>query len=323
MEKNHLQPGPKQGPILERTPNFNPEPLQLESLYFHPFHPACEPHLFFPLSLVRSLHPESPPQHPTRRRRRHPARRRRRSSPAAGRIPAMAGSAPLGDGLPAWGGASDGPSRTRPPPRLTGAPLPRGISGDGRPPRPAAPTSASKKRRSPFVAPTRLAGPPPGGVLPRQNLDAKVDPVGVRPRQVPDAALAPGAFLPRQLFQSLPPGPLLPAPLRHEAPYRSSVFTGAGRKAQTPSFSEPAQLPSHQVQKTSREAAATASDTRRAASTTSLQDDGDYFISSSMPLYDWSPTLIADNNMHVGATPPGSQFNLARCLVSYFCYQAT
>ena len=204
--------------------------------------------------------------------------------------------------IPAWGIDSDGQSRTRPPPRLAGAPLPRGISGDGRPPWPAAPTSASKKRRSTFVAPTRPACPHPGGILPRQNHDAGVDPGGVRPRQVPDA---PGALLPRQLFQSPPPGPLLPAPLRHE-PYRGSVFTGAGRKAQTPSFSEPAQLPSHQVQKTSREAAATASDTRRAASTTSLQDDGDYFSSSSMPLYDWSPTLTADNTMQVVATPPGS-----------------
>ena len=219
--------------------------------------------------------------------------------------------------IPAWGIDNDGHSRTRPPPRLAGAPLPRGISGDGRPPWPAAPTSASKKRRSTFMAPTWPAGPHPAGILPRQNHDAGVDPGGVRPRQVPDA---PGALLPRQLFQSPPPGPLLPAPLRHEAPYRGSVFTGAGRKAQTPSFSEPAQLPSHQVQKTSMVAATTASDTRRAVSTT---DDDDYFSSSSMPLYDWSPTLTTDNTMQVGATPPGSQFNLARCLVSYLCYQAT
>ncbi|KAG2570744.1 hypothetical protein PVAP13_7KG016654 [Panicum virgatum] len=47
----------------------------------------------------------------------------------------MDGSAPLGDGRLAWGTDSDGPSRTRPPPRLAGAPLPRSISGDGRPPR--------------------------------------------------------------------------------------------------------------------------------------------------------------------------------------------
>ena len=39
---------------------------------------------------------------------------------------------------------------------------------------------------------------------------------------------------------------------------------------------------------------------------TSLQDDGDYFSSSSMPLYDLSPTLTADNTMQVVATPPGS-----------------
>ncbi|CAN6290156.1 unnamed protein product [Urochloa humidicola] len=46
----------------------------------------------------------------------------------------MAGSAPLGDGRTACGTDRDGPSRIRPPPRVAGAALPRGISGDGRPP---------------------------------------------------------------------------------------------------------------------------------------------------------------------------------------------
>ncbi|CAN6162399.1 unnamed protein product [Urochloa humidicola] len=175
----------------------------------------------------------------------------------------MVGSAPLGDGRPAWSTISDGPSRTKPSSRVAEVPLPCAISGDGRHPRPTTPTSASKKRRSTFVAPTRPTGPRPGGVVPWQDLNAGVDPFGIRPRQFPDAALAPGVFLPCQLFQAPPTGP------------------NAGRKAQTPSFSEPAQLLSHQVQKTSMEAIA--SDTRRTASTTSMQDDGDYFSSSSMP----------------------------------------
>ncbi|CAN6349201.1 unnamed protein product [Urochloa humidicola] len=170
----------------------------------------------------------------------------------------MAGSAPMGDGWPALGTEGDGSSRTRPPPRLAVAPLPRAISGDGRPPRPSATTSATKKRRNTFVAPTRPPAARPNGVLPRPDLNAGVDPSGTRPRQVPDAA--PGTFLPHQLYQAPPPGPRLPGPQRHEAPESGSVFTGAGRMAQTPSFSEPAQLPSHQVLKTSLGAAATVSD---------------------------------------------------------------
>ncbi|CAL5038959.1 unnamed protein product [Urochloa decumbens] len=149
----------------------------------------------------------------------------------------MAGSATSGDGGPAWGTDRDGTSRTRPPPRLVGPPLPCGISGDGRPPRSVAPTSTSKKRRSTFVAPTRPAAHRPGGGLPLLDLGAG----GVRPRQIP----------------------------------------------------EPAHLPSHQVQKRSMMEATTtvtASDTPRTASMTSLHDDGDYFISSSMPFYEWSPT---------------------------------
>ncbi|CAL5000719.1 unnamed protein product [Urochloa decumbens] len=132
----------------------------------------------------------------------------------------------------------DGPSRTMP--LLAGAP--RGISGDGRPPRPAAATTTSKKRRSTFVAPTRPAAPRPGVVLPRQ------------------------------LFQAPPPAPRLPAPLSHQEP-------SAGRKAQTPSFSEPSQLLSH----------------GRTASMTSMQDDASCFSSSSMPLYDFNPTPTAEN----------------------------
>ncbi|CAM0152632.1 unnamed protein product [Urochloa decumbens] len=216
----------------------------------------------------------------------------------------MAGSAPLGDGGPAWGTDKDEPSRTRPPPRLAGPPLPCGISGDGRPPRPAAPTSTSKKRRSTFVAPTRPAARRPDGDLPRQDLGATPCqvPDGVWPRQVPDHALAPGAFVPRQLFEAPPPVARLPSPLRHErrqegASHAGSVFTGASRKGQAPSYSEPAQLPSHQVQKRPMEAAATASDTRRTASTTSMQDDGNYLSSSSVPFYDWSPTPTADYTM--------------------------
>ncbi|CAL5015342.1 unnamed protein product [Urochloa decumbens] len=127
-------------------------------------------------------------------------------------------------------------------------------------------------------------------------------PDGVRPRQVPDHAVAPGAFVPRQLFEAPPPVARLPSPLRHErrqegASHAGSVFTGASRKGQAPSYSEPAQLPSHQVQKRPMEAAATASDTRRTASTTSMQDDGNYLSSSSMPFYDWSPTPTADYTM--------------------------
>ncbi|CAN6234559.1 unnamed protein product [Urochloa humidicola] len=209
----------------------------------------------------------------------------------------MAGSAPLEDGWPALGTEGDGFSRPRPPPRLAVAPLPRTISGDGRPPRPSATTSTSKKRRNTFVAPTRPPAARPGGVLPRQDLNVGVDPSGARPRHpvpstppVPDAALAPRAFLPRQLHQAPPPGPRLPAPQRHEAPQSGSVFTSTVRKAQTPCFSEPAQLPSHQVQKTSVEGAAT-------ASRTSLQDDGDCFSSSSMSFCDWSSTPTANNTM--------------------------
>ncbi|CAN6334068.1 unnamed protein product [Urochloa humidicola] len=84
----------------------------------------------------------------------------------------MAGSAPLEDGGPAM-------AWSRPLPRLAGAPLPCGISGDGHPPRPVAPTSTSKKRRSTFVAPTRPAAPRPGGVVTRQDLGAG----SVRPRK--------------------------------------------------------------------------------------------------------------------------------------------
>ncbi|CAN6319488.1 unnamed protein product [Urochloa humidicola] len=205
----------------------------------------------------------------------------------------MAGSAPLEDRGPVWGANRDEPSRSRPPPRLAEAPLPCGISSDGRPPRPATPTSTSKKRRSTFVAPTRPAAPRPGGIVPRQDLGAggvrpreDLDAGGVRPRQIPDA------LLPRQLFPMHPPVPRLRSPLRHGAAHPGFDFTGTGRKAQTPSFSEPAHLPSHQVQKRSMQATATAtaSDTPRTASTMSFQDDGDYFNSSSMPFYEWSPT---------------------------------
>ncbi|CAO2209842.1 unnamed protein product [Urochloa humidicola] len=190
----------------------------------------------------------------------------------------MAGSAPLGDGRTALGTDGDGPSRSRPPPHVAGPLLPRGISGDRLPPRPATTTKAAKKRRSTFVAPTRPAVPRPGGVVPRQDLDARVDPFGVRRRDCPDAAVAPGAFLPRQVFQAPPTGPHLPAPLL-PAPHSGSIFAGAGRRAQTPSFSEPAQLPSHQAQKTPMEA------------------NGGYFSSSSMPSYDWSTTPTAENTL--------------------------
>ncbi|CAN6181262.1 unnamed protein product [Urochloa humidicola] len=216
----------------------------------------------------------------------------------------MAGSTPLGDEGPAWGTDGGGSSRTRPTPRMARAPLPRGISGEGRPSRPSATTSASKKRRSTFVVPTRPAGPRPGGVQPHQNLDGGLDPFGGRPRQFPDAALAPGAFRPRQLFEAPLPGPRLPSPLWPEAPQSGSVFTSTGRKAQAPSFSEPAQLPSQQVHKMSMDAAATTSDTRRTHSTTSMQDDAGYFSSSSMPLYEWSPTLTADSTLQ---DPMGSR----------------
>lgn len=56
----------------------------------------------------------------------------------------------------------------------------------------------------------------------------RVDPGSVRTRLVPDASLAP-----HQLFEAHSPGPRLPSPLRHEEPHLGSVFTGAGRKAQT------------------------------------------------------------------------------------------
>nr|CAB3480207.1 unnamed protein product [Digitaria exilis] len=196
----------------------------------------------------------------------------------------MARSAPLGNGEPYWGSDGDGSSRNRLPRRLAGPLPPHTNSGDGHPPRSSAGTSASKKRRSTFVAPTRPPAPRPGGVLPCRDLNAGVDPVGVRQQQAPDDALAPGAFLRRQLFEAPPPGPRLPSPLRHEPP-RGSIFTDARKKYQTPSFSEPARLPSHQVQKTSMEAAATAtaSDTPRTTSTTSIQDDD--FSSSPMPYY--------------------------------------
>ncbi|CAN6217836.1 unnamed protein product [Urochloa humidicola] len=65
----------------------------------------------------------------------------------------MAGSSPLGDGRPAWGCESDGPSRIMPSPCLAGAP--RGISGDGLPPRPSASTSASKKHCTLHSSPPR------------------------------------------------------------------------------------------------------------------------------------------------------------------------
>ncbi|CAN6339495.1 unnamed protein product [Urochloa humidicola] len=128
----------------------------------------------------------------------------------------MAGSALPEDGGPAWGTDGGGTSRTRPPPRVPGTPLPRGISGDGLPPRPAAGTSASKKRRSTFVVPSRPPATRPGGALPRHELDADLDPGSVRPQQFPNAALAPDAFVPRQLFEAAPPGARLPSPLRHE-----------------------------------------------------------------------------------------------------------
>ncbi|CAN6362272.1 unnamed protein product [Urochloa humidicola] len=44
----------------------------------------------------------------------------------------MSGSAPLGDGRMACGTDRDGPSWTRAPPRVNGAPLPHDISGNGR-----------------------------------------------------------------------------------------------------------------------------------------------------------------------------------------------
>ncbi|CAO2189486.1 unnamed protein product [Urochloa humidicola] len=166
----------------------------------------------------------------------------------------MVGSAPMGDGGPAWGTNGGGTSRTRPPPRVPGAPLPRGISGDGLPPRPAASTSASKKRRSTFVVPSRPPATRLGGALPRHELDADLDPGSVRPHQFPNAALALGAFVTRELFEAAPPGARLPSPLRHEhrqegTSHDGSVFPGAGRKAQASSFSEPAQLSSHLVKK--------------------------------------------------------------------------
>ena len=167
-EKTNSSRAPKRATILWRPQNFGPEPLELEALYSHPTRGPHFSFSYFPSPLVRTLPravdlaAPAPAAAAT-----IPPRRRRRSSPAAGTLPAMDGSAPLGDGRPAWGTDSDGPSRTRPPSRLAGAPLPRGISGDGRPPRSTAPTLASKKRRSTFVAPTRLAGPFSGGVLPR------------------------------------------------------------------------------------------------------------------------------------------------------------
>ncbi|KAF8667136.1 hypothetical protein HU200_053323 [Digitaria exilis] len=171
------------------------------------------------------------------------------------------------------------------------------MSGDGRPPRPSASTSAAKKRRSTFVAPTRQPAPRPGGFVPGLDLAAGVDPGGIRPRQLPDTARAPGAFLARQLFEAPPPAPGLLSPLRHEGQH-GSVFTGAGKKSQTPSISEPARLPSHQVERPSIEAAATASDNPRIPSTTSIQDDDEYFSpSSSMPFYDWSCTPTADTTL--------------------------
>ncbi|CAN6244208.1 unnamed protein product [Urochloa humidicola] len=96
----------------------------------------------------------------------------------------MAGSAPLGDGGPAWATDGGGTSRIWTPSRVAGAPLPRGISGDGRPPRPSATTSASRKRRLMFVAPTRPSSPRPGGVQ-----ETAVDPGDVRPRHVPTPLL--------------------------------------------------------------------------------------------------------------------------------------
>nr|CAB3449333.1 unnamed protein product [Digitaria exilis] len=89
----------------------------------------------------------------------------------------MARSVPLGDGRSAWS-TSSGSSQTRPPPRLAME----------RPPRPVAPTSASKKRRSTFVASTRPACPHPGGILCLMDLDAAVDP-GVITLSFPDSSL--------------------------------------------------------------------------------------------------------------------------------------
>ncbi|KAF8711215.1 hypothetical protein HU200_029231 [Digitaria exilis] len=223
----------------------------------------------------------------------------------------MARSGPLGKGEPSWGSDGDGSSRNRLPGRLAGPPPPHANSGNGRPPRPSAGTSASKKRRSTFVAPTRPPAHRPGGVLPCLDLNAGVDLVGVRQQQAPDDALAPGAFLRRQLFEAPPPGSRLPSPLRHEPP-RGSVFTDASKNYQTPSSSEPARLPSHQVQKTSMEAAATAtaSDTPRTTSTTSIQDEGDYFSSSPMPYYDWSSSPTADNTFQDPVITSQSYFEL-------------
>nr|CAB3491572.1 unnamed protein product [Digitaria exilis] len=62
--------------------------------------------------------------------------------------PAKSTPSPLGVGRPACGTDGNRSSQTRPPPRLAGALLPRGISYDRRPRRPAATTSASKKRCS-------------------------------------------------------------------------------------------------------------------------------------------------------------------------------
>ncbi|CAO1948871.1 unnamed protein product, partial [Urochloa humidicola] len=104
----------------------------------------------------RSRVPDSPPPSATRRCRPHPARRRRSASAAGrhGRIRT------LGDGRPAWGTDIDS---SRPPSRVAMAPLPRGISGDGRPPWPVVTTTASKKRRSTARAAARMR---PGGGTP-------------------------------------------------------------------------------------------------------------------------------------------------------------
>ena len=127
-------------------PLFSPD-TWVPHLFFFPLSPATQRRL---LSLARSA-PRAPAAAATIQ-----PRRSRRSPPAAGRLPAMTGSAPLGDGRPAWGTDGDGPSRTKPPPRLDGAPLPRGISSDGRPPRPAASNRFNTERRRAL---------PPGRVL--------------------------------------------------------------------------------------------------------------------------------------------------------------
>nr|CAB3489398.1 unnamed protein product [Digitaria exilis] len=57
-------------------------------------------------------------------------------------------------------------------------------------------------------------------------------------------------------------------------------------------------------------ATATASDTPRTTSTTSIQDEGDYFSSSPMPYYDWSSSPTADNTFQDPVITSQSYFEL-------------